>query len=177
MTDRIADITNAHNEKEIMAAAAAIANARGMRRGAPIVGNVLDMLRASPRFGHLYLEVIEDATAALIAARAADDTGGMVAELAAGLREPGREEETSRHHRAILAALNASHKDGVQDTLTVFEALARLLATLVGGMGEAEARGVLTYVTWRALKHAPAARAAGAVADHGEEAPHKGPIQ
>lgn len=177
MSDRIADITNASDDKQIMAAAAAIANTRGMRRGAPIVANILEMLRASPQLGHLYLEVVEDATTALIAARAADDTGGMVEELAAGLSEPGREEETGRHHRAILAALNASHTNGEQDALTVFEALARLLATLVGGMGEAEARGVLTYVTRRALEHAPMYRAAGAVAEHGEEAPHRGPVQ
>ena len=60
-------------EPEIQAAAAAIANARGMRRGAPHVENILDVLRAS-NLGKVYLEVVEDAKAALTAAEAVRKT-------------------------------------------------------------------------------------------------------
>jgi malic enzyme len=52
----------------IEAAAAAIANARGGRRGAPEIRNVLEILPAK-----LMAEVLEDAEAALTAALA---TGG-----------------------------------------------------------------------------------------------------
>lgn len=58
-------------DSRIEAAAAAIANARGARRGAPAVANVLDVLKASDRLRRLYDEVIEDATAAIAAADAA----------------------------------------------------------------------------------------------------------
>jgi hypothetical protein len=56
------------SEKEVEAAAAAIANARGGRRGAPAVSNVLDVLKYSG--SKLYDEVTEDARAALDAAEA-----------------------------------------------------------------------------------------------------------
>lgn len=54
----------------IKAAAAAIANARGGRRGAPEIVNVLDMLPEKLR-----AEVLEDAEAALKAALAAPEAG------------------------------------------------------------------------------------------------------
>lgn len=54
-------------QKEIEAAAAAIANARGGRRGAPAVSNILEMLKKISG-GKLYREVMEDAEAALEAA-------------------------------------------------------------------------------------------------------------
>lgn len=54
-------------QAEIKAAAAAIANARGARRGAPAISNVLDILQAIAG-GKLYREVMEDAKAALEAA-------------------------------------------------------------------------------------------------------------
>jgi hypothetical protein len=53
--------------QEIEAAAAAIANARGGRRGAPAITNVLTVLKGISR-GKLYAEVMEDAMAALEAA-------------------------------------------------------------------------------------------------------------
>jgi hypothetical protein len=56
------------SEAEIKAGAAAIANARGGRRGAPAVENILDVLRGSARLAHLYDEVMEDSEAALKAA-------------------------------------------------------------------------------------------------------------
>jgi hypothetical protein len=49
--------------EEVEAAAAAIANARCMRRGAPPFSNVLDVLRLLP--GKLLDEVMEDAKAAI----------------------------------------------------------------------------------------------------------------
>lgn len=55
------------SEDEIRAAAAAIANARGARRGAPAVANILDVLDELMG-GKLYREVMEDAAAALAAA-------------------------------------------------------------------------------------------------------------
>ena len=56
-------------QAEIEAAAAAIANARGGRRGAPSISNVLDVLKKI-QGGKLYDEVMEDARAALEAAEA-----------------------------------------------------------------------------------------------------------
>lgn len=55
----------AHRERRVRAAAAAIANARGNRRGVPTIINILDLL---PR--HLVDEVMEDARVALQAAEA-----------------------------------------------------------------------------------------------------------
>ncbi|MFK5597632.1 hypothetical protein ACFZ8E_11565 [Methylobacterium sp. HMF5984] len=54
-------------DPRVAAAAAAIANARGGRRGAPEIANILDIL---PR--KLFDEVVEDAEAAIQAATAAD---------------------------------------------------------------------------------------------------------
>ena len=52
---------------EVEAAAAAIANARGMRRGAPAISNILEVLKKIAG-GKLYREVMEDGEAALAAA-------------------------------------------------------------------------------------------------------------
>jgi hypothetical protein len=54
----------------VQAAAAAIANLRAGRRGAPAIANVLELLQSSPRLKHLYDEIMEDAEAALEAAEA-----------------------------------------------------------------------------------------------------------
>ena len=54
-------------EREIEAAAAAIANARAGRRGAPAIENVLEVLQRISG-GKLYREVMEDARVALEAA-------------------------------------------------------------------------------------------------------------
>lgn len=58
--------------RTIRAAAAAIANARGGRRGAPSITNILDVLQGMQVGGRasLYDEVMEDARAALDAAAA-----------------------------------------------------------------------------------------------------------
>lgn len=55
------------DQKQIAAAAAAIANARSARRGAPVVSNVLELLQKLPG-GKIYDELMEDAAAALEAA-------------------------------------------------------------------------------------------------------------
>ena len=60
--------TSTITRETIKAAAAAIANARGGRRGVPEIANILDMLPEK-----LVAEVMEDAEAAL---RAALSTGG-----------------------------------------------------------------------------------------------------
>ena len=70
------------SDKEVEAAAAAIANARGGRRGAPAVSNILDLLRKISG-GKLYEEVMEDARAALAAAEAVREP--VVFETADGL--------------------------------------------------------------------------------------------
>lgn len=57
-------------QKQIEVAAAAIANARGGRRGLPEVTNILEMLPEN-----LVREVMEDAEAALTAAAAAESEG------------------------------------------------------------------------------------------------------
>lgn len=57
-------------ERQVEAAAAAIANARGGRRGAPAVNNILELLQRISD-GKLYREVMEDARAALKAAEVA----------------------------------------------------------------------------------------------------------
>ena len=53
--------------KQIAAAAAAIANARGMRNGVPLISNVLEALPVM-----LVVELMEDAKAALEAAEGAN---------------------------------------------------------------------------------------------------------
>ena len=53
--------------KQIAAAAAAIANARGMRNGVPLISNVLEALPVM-----LVVELMEDAKAALEAAEGTD---------------------------------------------------------------------------------------------------------
>lgn len=60
------------SDRTIKTAAAAIANARGGRNGAPPISNVLDVLRGMQVGGKasLYDEVMEDAQAALDAAAA-----------------------------------------------------------------------------------------------------------
>lgn len=55
------------DQKQVAAAAAAIANARAARRGAPAVSNILELLKTL-QGGKLYDEVMEDAAAALDAA-------------------------------------------------------------------------------------------------------------
>jgi hypothetical protein len=59
-----------HSQKEIRAAAAAIANARGNRRGVPVISNILEVLPKK-----LVDEVMEDAEAALDAATSAKTEG------------------------------------------------------------------------------------------------------
>lgn len=54
-------------DAQIEAAAAAIANARAGRRGAPAISNILEVLKKLGD-GKLYREVMEDARAALEAA-------------------------------------------------------------------------------------------------------------
>lgn len=61
-------------ERQIEAAAAAIANARGMRRGVPAISNILTVIKPMAG-GKLYAEVMEDARAALDAAAAVADAG------------------------------------------------------------------------------------------------------
>ena len=56
-----------NSPSEIEAAAAAIANARSGRRGAPAIDHILDVLRRI-QGGKLFDEVMEDARAALDAA-------------------------------------------------------------------------------------------------------------
>ena len=60
-------------QAEIEAAAAAIANARGGRRGAPAVSNILEILKRI-QGGKLHDEVMEDAKAALEAAESVRET-------------------------------------------------------------------------------------------------------
>lgn len=67
------------SDDQIRAAAAAIANARGARRGAPFVTNILDVLPI-----HLRSEVMEDAGAAL---RAIFGDGPAGADLRLALEE------------------------------------------------------------------------------------------
>jgi len=55
-------------DHQVKAAAAAIANVRAGRKGAPPISNVLELLQSSPKLQHLYDEVMEDARAALEAA-------------------------------------------------------------------------------------------------------------
>ena len=63
----------------VAAAAGAIANARGARRGLPPITNVLDVLSE-----RVFVEVVEDAQAAVQAAAAVDD-GALPAPRARGL--------------------------------------------------------------------------------------------
>jgi hypothetical protein len=157
------------DDAQVRAAATVLANARSAKRGVPAVANVLDLLSvASP---DLYAELLETARDALVAARKADKTGEAVDLLASGLKEPARAAETARHHAAIFEAMNASHTNGEQDSLTVFEAIARFLAQLIAGIDEETGRGILQYVCWRAVAHVPDVLAKNAAAEHREAEP------
>lgn len=162
----------------IEAAAAAIANARGARKGVPKIANILAVLKEGRRTQAIHDEVMEDAAAALAAADRARETRAEadVARIAAGLLEPARLQEINRHHRALLAALNQSYTPpaapggrGTQDALTVFEAIAMLLGQMIGNSNADEAHGTLEYLRRRALRYAPAAVAEGVAADHAYE--------
>lgn len=74
----------------------------------------------------------------------------IIAGLARAVAEPARSEECIRHHRALLVALNGSHVNGEQDALCVFEAVARLLAQLIGSLPDDTRYGTLRYIVTRA---------------------------
>ncbi len=61
----------------IEAAATAIANARASRRGLPPISKVLVFLRTRPNLSHLYDEALDDARAAIAAADAIREEGGL----------------------------------------------------------------------------------------------------
>lgn len=88
------------------------------------------------------------------------------ADIARALEDPQRVLEVARHHKAMLSALNGSHVNGEQDALCVFEAVAHIMAQLVGGMDEAHRAGILAYVGARAETLHRDFLAAGAVAEH-----------
>lgn len=88
--------------------------------------------------------------------------------LALGLEDdPARMAEVERYLTALLEACNRTHDDkGEQDALAMAEAVAILLAIQHGGMDDAHVRGVLNYITQRALIHIPEARASGKCSRH-----------
>jgi hypothetical protein len=101
-----ADVTN--NEQMILKAAAALANARGMRRGVPSMTNILDVLKGG-KLRDLYDEVVDEATQALDAIAATemlDVLQQLVAYADNGNFELGEgEEATFSRARAIVKAV------------------------------------------------------------------------
>ena len=95
----------------------------------------------------------------------AAETISAVANLAAGLAEPARAAEVTRHYAALLSAMNGSvDARGEQDGLCAFEAVAILLGQMIGGGPERGRPGILSYVTHRALYHANEAEQVGGAA-------------
>lgn len=78
-----------------------------------------------------------------------------VAEIAKGLEDPGRQEEAFRYHGVVIEALNATHKNGEQDALCVYEGLAHVLAQLTANLDDNSRQGVLEFVRVRAGILAP----------------------
>jgi len=98
------------SRQEIEAAATAIANNRGARRGAAAVDNILEVLERLAD-GKLYREVMEDAQAALEAAgRARLSSGPSEAEIYAVISAYDRQvlgRDPAANHDGMVAALKA----------------------------------------------------------------------
>lgn len=72
--------------------------------------------------------------------------------------------EMKRLHRAMHAALSATHTDGEQDALALYEAFALMLAQLIAGVRDDLAHGILLYIRERCLTLRPEFAAAGTAA-------------
>jgi len=81
-----------------------------------------------------------------------------------------RAADVHRFHQVIIAALNETHDDkGEQDSLALFEGIAHVLAQLVGGFDDPDARlGYLHFVVNRAEWLMDVYRAEDNVAQHRE---------
>lgn len=89
------------------------------------------------------------------------------ADLAQNLyRDPVRAAEADRLYRALHAALSATHTDGEQDALAVWEALALMIAQLTAGLPDTVANGVLVYIDQRIRHHRPEFATVGKAARH-----------
>ena len=95
----------------IRAAAAAIANSRGNRRGAPDIVNVLEMLQANG-LKHLYDEVMEDAEAALRAAVPAPFQDRVAPWMLACFGAEISADTEERNHRFLEEALELVQANG-----------------------------------------------------------------
>jgi hypothetical protein len=104
------------NNAHVLKAAAAIANARGNRRGVPTIVNILDLLPA-----HLRAEVIEDAEAVL------DALGTAAQQSHADLYEALEESVKLQSHYAMLLNM---HDGGERIGFANAEAWLTRLATL-----------------------------------------------
>lgn len=86
--------------------------------------------------------------------------------IAEVFEDPARLEEMARYHKAMLDALNATHTNGEQDAVCVFEAVSHLLAQLIAVMPPDGRHGTLKYIAARAeVLHADYL-AAGKAAEH-----------
>lgn len=75
--------------------------------------------------------------------------------LAGGIwSDKQRAAECTRYYKMIIDALNATHDaNNQQDALALFEALAMVIGQLTGSMAVAEAIGVRTFISDRAIDH------------------------
>lgn len=88
------------------------------------------------------------------------------ADLAKNLyRDPVRTAEAERLYRALHGALSATHSEGEQDALAVWEALALMIGQLTAGLPDSVAEGVLAYIEQRVRHHRPDFASVGCVAE------------
>ncbi len=84
----------------------------------------------------------------------------MYGDLTSIWKDPKREADADRYHRALLAAMNATHDHGSQDAMAVLEGFSRLLAQIVAADPRVT-EGAIRYVETRTRELAPQASALG----------------
>lgn len=85
-------------------------------------------------------------------------------DLTAIWKDPRREADADRYHRALLGAMNATHDHGSQDAMAVLEGVSRLLAQIVAADGHST-EGAIRYVEMRTRELAPKAAELGIAPD------------
>ena len=92
--------------------------------------------------------------------------------LAAGvIKDPARFADCVSYYEALITTLNATLRDGEQDALALFEAIAMMLGQMTGNLSRDELEGLLVYITERAAFYAEAFASAGKAAQFIEDQP------
>lgn len=133
-------VIDAASEDQLKCVAASIANARGGRRGAPAVSNILDVLKTISS-GKLYDEVMDDASAVLTAlATLGKGDGGVtnpldLAVLPDDMRHAADEDESlGSHLQATYLRHGAEAIDHLRRRLAELEAALRMCVDALRGL-------------------------------------------